>query len=88
MGLASGGEKEGNTTNLKPDNQDYGTFGVRAKRTDNPINPAAIDRQRKYTADGPAAGANAVNRRKTPGGRLGAKSPTAFKVRARTKKYY
>lgn len=47
---------------------DYGTFGVRAQRTSDPVSPPPIDRQRIYMGAGGGQAMNAAPRTKSGGG--------------------
>ncbi len=63
---------------------DYGTYGVRAQRTSDPVNPPPIDRQRVYMGAGQDLGMGAKGRAKVnSGGSVNATKPGAFAVRKR-----
>jgi hypothetical protein len=86
VGLASGGSGEKDISLEPAPDADYGIFGVRAKRDDQPVRPAMLDRQRIYTGPG-TAGMGTTPRFKNSGGAsLNKTGAGSFKVRKRTLK--
>lgn len=71
---------------LADDNEpDYGTFGVRAQRTADPVTPPPIDRQRIYVGSGQDLSMGAKARTKAGGGAsVNRTKPGGFTGRQRT----
>lgn len=64
---------------------DYGTFGVRAQRTSDPVSPPPIDRQRVYMGAGQDLSMGAKARSKSGGGvTVSTVKPGGFSGRKRT----
>jgi len=78
------GEAQKHDIRKAPD-EDYGIFGVKAKRDETPVVTAPVDRQRLYTGIGGPLSMGAKPRFKnTGGGSVNKSSAGSFKVRRRT----
>ena len=86
MGLASGGSGEKDISLEAASDADYGIFGVRAERADQPVRPPMVDRQRIYKGGGRQEMGATPRFKNTGGAKLNKAKAGGFKVRKRTLK--